>query len=54
MTDKIPPNILDNDSIERQFILGSEAVVFGCIGILYGISLRRLRNAVGSAAQDTL
>jgi hypothetical protein len=40
-----------NDSIERQFISGSEAVVFGCIGILYGVSLRRLRNAVGSAAQ---
>jgi len=28
------------DSIERQYILGSEAVVFGCIGIVYGISLR--------------
>ena len=35
------------NSIERQFILGSEAVVFGCIGILYGISLLRLRNSVG-------
>jgi len=38
------------DSIERQYILGSEAVVFGCIGILYGISLRRLRKSVGAAA----
>jgi transcriptional regulator with XRE-family HTH domain len=38
------------DSIERQYILGSEAVVFGCIGILYGISLRRLRKSVGAVA----
>jgi transcriptional regulator with XRE-family HTH domain len=38
------------DSIERQYILGSEAVVFGCIGIIYGISLGRLRRSVGSVA----
>jgi transcriptional regulator with XRE-family HTH domain len=38
------------DSIERQYILGSEAVVFGCIGILYGISLRRLRKSIGAVA----
>jgi transcriptional regulator with XRE-family HTH domain len=38
------------DSIERQYILGSEAVVFGCIGILYGISLRRLWKSVGAVA----
>jgi transcriptional regulator with XRE-family HTH domain len=38
------------DSIERQYILGSEAVVFGCIGILYGISLRRLRKSLGAVA----
>ena len=39
------------DSIERQFILGSEAVVFGCIGILYGVSLWRLRTSIGSVAK---
>lgn len=39
------------DSIERQFILGSEAVVFGCIGILYGISLWRLSNSIGTVAK---
>ena len=38
------------DSIERQYILGSEAVVFGCIGILYGISLWRLRKSIGAVA----
>jgi len=38
------------DAIERQYVLGSEAVVFGCIGIIYGISLRRLRKSVGSVA----
>jgi transcriptional regulator with XRE-family HTH domain len=38
------------DSIERQFILGSEAIVFGCIGILYGISLLRLRKSVGAVS----
>ncbi len=39
------------DSVERQYILGSEAIVFGCIGILYGISLRRLWRSIGSAAK---
>ncbi len=38
------------DSIERQYILGSEAIVFGCIGILYGIALRRLRGPLGAVA----
>jgi transcriptional regulator with XRE-family HTH domain len=38
------------DSIERQYILGSEAVVFGCIGILYGIALRRLRKPIGAVS----
>ena len=38
------------DAIERQYILGSEAVVFGCIGIIYGISLRRLRKSVGAVS----
>ncbi len=39
------------DSIERQFVLGSEAIVFGCIGILYGVSLSRLQASVGSVAR---
>ena len=39
------------DSIERQFILGSEAIVFGCIGILFGVSLWRLRLSFGSVAK---
>lgn len=39
------------DSVERRYILGSEAIVFGCIGILYGISLRKLWKPVGSAAK---
>jgi transcriptional regulator with XRE-family HTH domain len=38
------------DSVERQFVLGSEAIVFGCIGILYGISLRRLQKPIGTVA----
>jgi transcriptional regulator with XRE-family HTH domain len=39
------------DSVERQYILGSEAIVFGCIGILYGISLWRLRKPIGVLAK---
>ncbi len=39
------------DSVERQFVLGSEAIVFGCIGILYGVSLSRLHVAVGPVAR---
>lgn len=39
------------NSVERQYILGSEAIVFGCIGILYGISLRRLWKSVGAVAK---
>jgi transcriptional regulator with XRE-family HTH domain len=39
------------DSIERQYILGSEAVVFGCIGILFGISIWRLRKSIGAVAK---
>jgi transcriptional regulator with XRE-family HTH domain len=39
------------NSIEREYILGSEAIVFGCIGILYGISLWRLQKSIGAAAK---
>ena len=38
------------NAVERQYVLGSEAVVFGCLLIVYGISLRRLKKYVGSAA----
>jgi transcriptional regulator with XRE-family HTH domain len=39
------------NSIEREFILGAEALTFGGIGIIYGISLFRLRNILGEAAK---
>ena len=32
---------------EREFILGAEALTFGGIGIIYGVSLMKLRPAVG-------
>jgi transcriptional regulator with XRE-family HTH domain len=38
------------DTIERQYILGSEAIVFGCIGIVYGIALWRLRKSIGAVS----
>lgn len=38
------------DSVERQFILGAEALTFGGIGILYGISLIRLQRSFGYVA----
>ncbi len=38
------------DAVERMYILGSEAVVFGCLLIVYGISLRRLNKNIGAAA----
>jgi hypothetical protein len=33
--------------IEREFILGGEALTFGGIGIIYGISLLRLQKPIG-------
>lgn len=38
------------ESVERQYVLGSEALVIGSLLILYGISLWRLRKYVGAAA----
>jgi transcriptional regulator with XRE-family HTH domain len=34
-------------SIEREFILGSEALTFGGIGILFGVSLIKLQKPLG-------
>ncbi|RPI03135.1 MAG: helix-turn-helix domain-containing protein [Ignavibacteriae bacterium] len=39
------------EAIERKYILGSEAIVFGCIGILYGVSLWRLRKSIGAVSK---
>jgi len=38
------------DAVERQFILGAEAVTFGGIWIIYGVALMRLKNRVGLVA----
>jgi hypothetical protein len=35
------------DSVEREFILGAQALTFGGIGILYGIALIRLQRSFG-------
>ena len=35
------------ESIEREFILGAEALTFGGIGILFGISLIKLQRSLG-------
>jgi hypothetical protein len=35
------------ESIERGFILGSEALTFGGIGILFGVSLLKLQKPLG-------
>ena len=39
------------NSNEREFILGAEALTFGGIGILYGISVFRLKNNIGDTAK---
>lgn len=36
-----------NDSVEDKFITGTSALTFGIIGIIYGISLLRLRSSLG-------
>lgn len=38
------------ESIEREFILGSEALTFGGIGILFGVSLLKLQKPLGQLA----
>lgn len=35
------------ESVEREFILGAQALTFGGIGILYGISLIKLQRSFG-------
>jgi len=35
------------DSVEAEFIAGASALTFGLIGIIYGISLIRLKKSVG-------
>ncbi len=40
-------------TIDPEFILGAEAVTFGVIGILFGISVLRLKNALGTIATAT-
>ncbi len=35
------------DSVEREFILGAQALTFGGIGILFGVSLIKLQRASG-------
>jgi transcriptional regulator with XRE-family HTH domain len=39
-----------NNTIEREFILAGEAMTFGGACIIFGFSLTRLRNAVGTIA----
>lgn len=36
-----------NDSVESEFIAGASALTFGFIGIVYGVSLIRLKGSVG-------
>ncbi len=38
---------------DSQFLLGAEAVTFGVIGILFGISVLRLKNGIGTLATVT-
>ncbi|MBL0683962.1 helix-turn-helix domain-containing protein [Aquimarina mytili] len=40
-------------AIDPEFILGAEAVTFGIIGILFGISVLRLKNPLGTIATTT-
>lgn len=39
------------NSVEREFIIGAEALAYGGIGIVYGISLYRLNRSLGDAAR---
>jgi transcriptional regulator with XRE-family HTH domain len=38
------------NSMERSYILGAEALTFGGIGLIYGVSLLRLRKSIGLVA----
>lgn len=37
-----------NNSVEAEFVAGASALTFGFIGIMYGISLLRLKKSVGN------
>ncbi|MEW7277957.1 helix-turn-helix transcriptional regulator [Aquimarina sp. 2201CG1-2-11] len=39
--------------LDYQFILGAEAIIFGVIGILFGIAVLRLKNGIGTIATIT-
>ncbi len=39
------------ESLEREFVLFAAALSFGVIGIIYGVSLSRLKASLGMAAQ---
>jgi len=36
-----------NNAVEREFIAGASALTFGFVGIIYGISLIKLKVSVG-------
>lgn len=39
------------DSIEYEFVAGASALTFGIMGIIYGISLMRLKSSVGGISK---
>lgn len=41
------------EGFEYQFVLGAEAIIYGVIGILFGISVLRLRPGLGTIATIT-
>lgn len=39
------------NSIEKEYVMGGIALTFGSLGIIYGISLTRLKDLIGNAAK---
>jgi len=39
------------ESVDGEFIGGASAITFGCIGIIYGIALLRLKGSVGRVSK---
>ena len=39
------------DSVESEFVAGASALTFGIIGIIYGVSLIRLKSSVGGISK---
>jgi hypothetical protein len=39
------------DSVEREFVVTGASISFGALGIIYGVSLRRLERSLGRAAE---